>query len=133
MLVKQTAESVKQYEKDFLPSYELKEVAACDREAHEDAKQRLARAQAELSDPSFQVTRVFEMFSQPLSNLWRHEGALSRSMLRMWHELERLRARRAGDHVTVPEVVEVDVSLPEPPGADIGGNGLSGETDEKER
>jgi len=128
--VKQAAESIRQYEKDFLPSLELKGVEACDRQAHEEAKQRLARAQAELDDPSFNVTRVLEMFSQPLLNLWRHEGALSRSMLRTWHELERLQARRAGEHVQAPEVVDLDISLREPPRADIGGTGLSGEPTE---
>jgi len=39
-----------------------------------------------------------------------------------------LQARRAGEHVPAPAVVDVNVSLGEPPRADIGGNGLSGET-----
>ena len=128
LLVKQAAESVRQCEKDFFQSLQLEEGAACNRQALEDAKQRLARAQAELDDPSFNMTRVLEMFPEPFSNLWRHEVALSRSMQRTLHELERLQARRAGEHVPAPAVVDVNVSLGEPPRADIGGNGLSGET-----
>lgn len=133
LLVKQAEESVRQYEKDYIRSYETKGVDACDRQAHEDAKQRLARAEAELDDPSFHVTRVLEKFSQPLSNLWRHEAALSRSMLRTRHQLERLQARRAGEHVAVPEVVEVDVNVPEPAGVNFGGTGPNGKAEENQQ
>ncbi|MGA7870375.1 MAG: hypothetical protein WCA22_05690 [Candidatus Binatus sp.] len=129
LLVKQAEESVGQYEKDYIPSYKTKGVEACDRQAHEDAKQRLARAKAELEGPSFHVTRVLEKFSQPLSNLWRHEAALFRSVLRMLHELERLQARRAGQHVPVPEVVDVDVNVPAPAGIDIEETGANGKSD----
>jgi len=98
-LVEQAAEEVKQYESTqqerVMASLEKKKVAARDRQAHEDAEQRLARAQAELDDPAFNVTRVLEMFSKPLSNLWRHEAALFRSWLKSVHELERLQAMRA--------------------------------------
>lgn len=118
-LVKQAAESVGQYEKEIVPSLATHRVAACDRQAHEDAKQRLRRARAELDDPSFQVARVLEMFSQPLSNLWRHEAVLDRSLLRTLHELERLQAKRAGEHVPAPAVVDVNFHLPEDPRPDI--------------
>jgi len=40
------------------------------------------------------------------------------------HELERLQARRAREQVPAPAVVDVDVSLPERPPADIGQTGL---------
>ena len=70
-----------------------------------------------------------EMFAEPLKNLERHEAALSRSMLRTLHELERLQARRAGEHVPAPAVVDVDVSLSEPPRADIGQTDPRAETD----
>jgi hypothetical protein len=119
LLVRKAENSVQQYEKDKVQSFATKSVADCDRQAHEDAKQRLACAQAELDDPSFQVTRVLEMFSQPLSNLLRYEAAHSRSMLRALHELERLQARRAGEHVCAPEVVDVDFQIPEDPQPDI--------------
>jgi len=97
-----------------LASLEKKKVAARDRQLHQDAEQKLARARADLDDPSLNVTRVLETTPQPFSNLWRHEAALSRSWLRTLHELERLQARRAGEHVPVPVAVDVDVSLSEP-------------------
>lgn len=132
-VVRQAAESVRRYESTergrVLASLEKKKVAARDRQAHGDAEQRLAQARAELDDPSFDVTRVLEMFPEAFSNLWRHEAELSRSWLRLLHELERLQARRAGEHVPAPVVVDVDVSVPEPPPVDIGGIGPSGATD----
>ena len=126
LLVKQAAESVRQYEStqnDILETWERKVVADRDRQAHKDAEQRLAQARTELDDPAFNVSRVLEMFPEQFSNLSRHEVALSRSMLRTLHELERLQAKRAGEHVPVPAVVDVDVSLPEPAGVDIEENG----------
>ncbi len=133
ILVRQAAESISQYEfseRDrLMASMEKKKVAARDRQAHEDAKQRLARAQAELDEPAFNVTRVLEMFSEPLSNLWRHEAALFRSWLRSLHELERLQVKRAGEHVPAPAVVDMTVHLDEEPRPDIGGNGPNEETD----
>ncbi len=117
-------------EKKIEKELEKEGVAAPDRQAHEDAKLRLARARAELDDPAFSVARVLETSSKPLSNLWRHEGALFRSWLKAMHELERLQARRAGEQVAAPAVVDVNVSLSEPPPADIGGNGPNEETDD---
>ena len=126
-------ELVTQYESTekerVLASLEKKKVAARDRQLHQDAEQKLARARADLDDPSLNVTRVLETTPQPFSNLWRHEAALIRSLLKMLHELERLQARRAGEHVPAPVVVDVDVSHREPPRADIGGTGPSGEAD----
>ena len=92
----------------------------------EDAEQRRARDQAELDD---HATRMLENYPQPFLNLWRHEAALSRSLQKTLHDLERLQARRAGEHVRAPVVVDVDVSHGEPPRADIGGTGPSGEAD----
>ena len=103
-----------------------KEVAARDRQLHQDAEQKLARARADLDDPSLNVTRVLETSPEPFRNLWRHEAGLDRSMLKMLHELERLQAKRAGQHVPVPTVVDVNVSIPEPARADIGGTGSGG-------
>ena len=129
LLVKQAAESVRQYEStenNILEIWERKVVADRDRQAHKDAEQRLAQARAELDDPAFNITRVLEMFPEPLSNLWRHEVALSRSMLRTLHELERLQARRAGEHVPVPVAVDVDVSLSEPSRPSSETDGITG-------
>lgn len=132
LLVKQAEELVRRCESTeqdrLLASLEHKKVAARDRQAHADAEKRLANAQAELDEPDFNPTRVLEASPGPLSNLWRHEVALSRSMLRMLHELERLQARRAGQFVPAPAVVDVDLNVPEPARADIGGSGPSEET-----
>ena len=80
LLVKQAAESVRQYEStenNILEIWERKVVADRDRQAHKDAEQRLAQARAELDDPAFNITRVLEMFPEQFSNLSRHEVALS--------------------------------------------------------
>lgn len=115
LLVRRAADSVKQYEsteKDrILVSLEKKQVAAGDRQAHEDAKQQLSRVRAQLDDPSFDVTRGLEILSQPLSNVWRHEAALLKSLQRTLHELQRLQAARAGEYVPAPGVVDVDVNI----------------------
>jgi hypothetical protein len=131
LLASRAKQLVTQYEsteKDRVSAaLENKKVAARDRQAHEDAEQRLASASAQLDDPSFNVAIVLET-SPGLSNLWRHEAHLSRSLLKSLHELERLQAKRAGEHVPVPAVVDVNVSVPESAGADIGGTGLSEES-----
>jgi hypothetical protein len=121
LLVKQAAESVKQCEKDFFQSLELEEMAACNSQAHQDAKQRLARAQAELDDPSFNVTRVLEMFPEPFSNLWRHESTLNRAAFRTLHEFQRLQAARAGEHVPAPAMMDMDISVSGSPPLDVEG------------
>jgi hypothetical protein len=127
LLARRAEELVTQYEsteKDrVLASLEDKKVAARDREAHADAEERLVRARAELDNPAFNPTRVLEMYPELCKNLERHEAALSRSMLRMLHELERLQAKRSGQYVPVPAVVDVDLSVSEPAGAEIGGIG----------
>jgi hypothetical protein len=92
-------------------SLEKKQVTDCDRQAHEAAVQKLARERAELDDPSLHATRVLENHAPTHANLWRHEAALLRSMLRTLHELHRLKAEQAGQAVPVPEVVDVDVSI----------------------
>jgi len=116
LLVKQAEESVRQYEftNSEMAVALLDKTEVTNPQAHKDAEQKLSRARAQLDDLSFKVTRVLEMFAEPLKNLERHEAALSRSMLRTLHELERLQARRAGEHVPVPVAVDVDVSLGEP-------------------
>jgi len=73
------------------------------------------------------------MFSQPFSNLLRYEVALSRSMLRSLHELERLQAKRAGEHVPAPAVMDVNVHLPEEPRAEIEATVRNEETDRNQK
>jgi hypothetical protein len=57
------------------------------------------------------VLDVLEGSKPQLANLWRHEEALAKSMLRGLHELERLQMRRGGEHVAAPAVVDLDVHL----------------------
>ena len=66
-----------------------------------------------LYDAFFDTTRVLETFPEPFKNLWRHEAALSRSMFRTLHELERVQAKRSGERVQAPMFVHVDISPPE--------------------
>lgn len=131
LLVRQAEKTVNQYENVLKNTFARlqKDVDPRFREAHGDAEQRLTSAQAELDDPSFHVTHVLKEFSQPLSNLWRHEVALERSMLRTLHELQRLQAKSAGEYVPTPEVMDVDLSLPEPRRTDNGSSSPSGERD----
>ena len=76
------------------------------------------------------ATRVLEDFSTELSNLSRHETALIRSWLRAMHELERLQARRAGEHVPAPAVMDVNVHVTEG-SRPLGRTALNGKADGK--
>ncbi len=49
-----------------------------------------------------------DSWQKELSNL--HEIALSRSIERTLHELQRLQAARAGEYVAAPEVVDVNIN-----------------------
>lgn len=130
--VRQAEELVMQYESTeeerLLASLEKKSVAERDREAHEDAENNLARERAHINDPAFNVTRVLEMSPEPLGNLWRHESALTRSLVRNMHELERLQAKRAGQYVPLPEVVDVDVKVSQESRANFEGASPNRET-----
>ena len=132
LLVGNAEASVRQYEttetERLTALLEKNQVAAGDRQAHDESKRKLASARAQLDAPSFNVTRVLGATPEPFLNLWRHETALSRSLQRTLHELERLQAKRAGQHVPVPTIVDVDVSLPEL-SLDIGRTGTSGGND----
>ena len=117
LLVSQAEELVTQSESTDvqrqLESLVKNDVVVRDPKAHEDAKRRLAASRAQLDGPFFDITRVLETTPGPFLNLWRHDAALSRSMLRTLHELERLQAKRAGKDIPVPAIVDVDLSLPE--------------------
>jgi len=56
------------------------------------------------------VTRVLEQYAGQFANLSRHEEALTKSMLRGLHELERLQRRRAGESVAAPAAVDVNIN-----------------------
>ena len=92
-----------------------KEVAPRDREAYAQAEQRLEREKAALDQPSFSITRVLETYGATFTNLWRHELAIARSFYQTLHELQRLQAARAGQHLAPPAVVDVDINHPDPP------------------
>ena len=51
------------------------------------------------------------MYADTFASLWRHEVALSRSLSRTLHELQRLQAMRAGERVPAPAAVDVDVNI----------------------
>lgn len=108
----------------MLASLEKKKVAARDRQAHDEAEERLVHDRAHLDEPAFNVACVLETSPEPFLNLWRHEAALGRSLMRTLHELERLKAKSAGLHVPVPEVLDVDVSDSSP--SEVEGTGPNG-------
>jgi hypothetical protein len=57
------------------------------------------------------ITYALRKFERPFVNLWRYESMLSRSVSRAYHDLERLQAKRAGEPVAAPAVMDVDVNL----------------------
>jgi hypothetical protein len=82
--------------------------------ARAEAERKLQRARIKnhnLSkrDPLLDVTRVLETSVDAFANLWRHERALTRSLHRTLHELQRLQAVRAGEHVPAPAVIDVNL------------------------
>ncbi len=87
-----------------------KKVLPSDRQVHDDAERTVREAQLTLDDVSLDVARVLQVSANGLSNLLRHEIALSRSMLRTLHELQRLQAARAKEYVAAPEVVDVNIN-----------------------
>jgi hypothetical protein len=122
-LVRQTKEAVLKHKlgsADILP--------LGDPQAH-DLEQRLTQAKSQLDDPALNVALALKTSPEPFRNLTRHEAALTRSLLRGMHELERLQAKRAGQHVPVPAIVDVDVSVPQPDGANVEGANISEEND----
>jgi hypothetical protein len=55
--------------------------------------------------------RALHIYSEIFASLWRHENALKRSLSRTLDDLQRLQEQRASEHVPVPAVVDVDVSI----------------------
>ena len=117
LIAQNAEEACNRYETFDIDAELLREmrVAASDRQAYKDAQRSLVTARAALDEPSFNLTRVLELCSGPFTSLWRHELALSRSFDRALHELQRLQAARAGEHVAAPSVVDVNVNGPEQP------------------
>lgn len=94
-----------------LASLSEKTVLAGDRQAHENAETTLKEVRTKLDEPPLYVARVLQITPNALTNLWRHEAALFRSMQRALHEFQRLQAVRAGEPVAAPEVVDFDIQL----------------------
>jgi hypothetical protein len=57
------------------------------------------------------ITYALREYQGPFANLWRYEAMLSRYVSRTRHDLERLQAKRAGERVAAPEVMDVDVNF----------------------
>lgn len=87
-------------------------MTSSEQDAYQENLKRKEAARAHHA-PSFYITQVLENFSGELSNLSRYESALIRSWFRTIYELERLQARRAGEQVPAPSVVDVNVHLSE--------------------
>jgi hypothetical protein len=81
------------------------------REKHQKARAELNEVNLELEKPTLDVTRVMEKYADGFDRLRRHEEALSRSLFRTYHELERLQAKRRGERVASPAIVDVDVNI----------------------
>src|SRR5208282_5419662 len=81
------------------------------REKYDQARAKLDEVNLALEEPTLNVTRVMEKYADEFARLWRHEEALSRSLFRTLHELQRLQAIRAGERVAAPAIVDVDVNI----------------------
>jgi len=81
------------------------------REKYDQARAKLDEVNLALEEPTLNVTRVMEKYADEFARLWRHEEALSRSLFKTLHELQRLQAIRTGERVAAPAVVDVDVNI----------------------
>lgn len=101
--------------------------------AREEAERKLQQARTRkqklfVRDPLLDATRVLDTSADAFSNLWRHERALTRSLHRTLHELQRLQAIRKGENVPAPAVIDLhfdasSTSVQRP------GNDLEGDVD----
>jgi hypothetical protein len=106
--IKRIKDEVNRYKLHDSPSY----VPPRDRQAYDDAVTRLAEAQnAFEADNLLQAIQMLEKHSREFALLERREQALTRSLFRTLHELQRLQAIRAGERVAAPAVVDVDVNI----------------------
>ena len=81
------------------------------REKYDQARAKLEEVNLTLQKPTLNVIHVMDKHAEGFARLWRHEEALSRSLFRNLHELQRLQAIRCGQRVAAPAVVDVDVNL----------------------
>jgi hypothetical protein len=110
----QLAEELKDEVRSYTnPTYspDPTELYASDYKRCSKARTELEQVNLALEEPTLNVTRVMEDSSEEFARLWRHEEALSRSLFRTLHELERLQAKRRGERVAAPGIVDVDVNI----------------------
>ena len=81
------------------------------REAHQAAEARLKEMQAEPESPIAIVARVLETEWVTFSNLERYETEIFRSFTRGLHELQRFQAMRAGERISAPAVLDIDLDV----------------------
>ena len=82
-----------------------------DPKKHDAAVRHAEQADAARDQETLATTFIRDATSaNALAKLSRYDTALKRSMYRALHELERRQAARAGQPVSVPVVVDVDVS-----------------------
>lgn len=96
---------------EMLLRSEKREFTPEERKALDAAQANLEEARTRLDEPTIRVTQVFERHADELERLWRRAEALRRSMFRALHELQRLQALRAGEPVTAPAVLDVDLNV----------------------
>ena len=68
------------------------------------------RRQAEISQLATIVKHFLDVPSA-FTNLWRYEIALRGSLLRTFHELQRIQAARAGHRVPVPAALDLNLNV----------------------
>jgi hypothetical protein len=81
------------------------------REAHQAAVAKLQALRAEPVSPLVALTSTLETVLTTLSNLERYETTLYRSLTKALHELQRFQAIRAGERVSAPVALDVDVNI----------------------
>jgi hypothetical protein len=87
------------------------EVEPKDREAHKQAQEAYRKLEAEPTAPSISLLGKMEKCEEATAKLERYEATRFQAFLKALHELERLQARRAGEDVPVPAVLDVDLSV----------------------
>lgn len=103
-------EEIDRVQRAYDPEETLQEAEAA-KEVHKAAMARLKKANIWLDESTLEVAEVFIAWAPEFQNLSRHEEALTRSMLKALHELQRLQAMRAGEPVAAPAVADVNVHV----------------------
>lgn len=67
------------------------------------------KANLDTGDAVFEASRVLETSVVVFSNLWRHERALTHTLHRTLHELQRLQAIRRGELVPAPDTADLQL------------------------